>query len=135
MSAGLSRRRDARRSARISGGAVTSITRTGNRDAASAITVREMLATDDGPSSDGSGGNAVAQSMRLPLQSEVAFGELGFGDGFVGLAAGLRWARNDAADEMEARIVGQRAAGCVQQCVLAGPARSDHANQHHDPAH
>ena len=114
---------------------MTSITRTGNRDAATAMTVRETLATATATSLMAVGGNAVAQSVRLPLQSEVALGELGFGDGLVCLAAGFGRARNDAADETEALIVGQRVAGCVQQCVLAGPAWSDHANQHHVPAH
>ena len=81
-------------------------------------------------------GTPKAPAARPAVQkTEVAPGELGFGDCLVSLAAGHRGARNNPADETEAAIVGQRLAGRVQQCVLAGPAWSDHANQHYAPAH
>ena len=115
---------------------MTSITRTGKRVAASAMTARDTLATTTAPGARSaaiSAGNAVAQPMRLPLQREVARREFGFGDRFMVLAAGLGGPGDDAADETKPRIAGQRAARRVQQRVLARAARPHHQHQHGFP--
>ena len=70
------------------------------------------------------------QAVRLPGEGEAAAREFGFGGGLVDFAAGVGWARDDAADKAEARVVGQGLARRVEQRVLAGATWADHEYQH-----
>ena len=98
------------------------------------MTVRETLATVTMPSAIAAGWNAVAQPMRLPLKCEVAFDELRFRDRLMRLAARVSASRDDAADETESTVIGQRLFRRVEQSVLARPAGPHHQNQHRNHA-
>ena len=79
------------------------------------------IGNGNGAGFDRIGRNAVAQTVGLPLQREVAGSEIFLGHRFMRLAAGVRGAGDDAADKVESRIIGQRRRAASSRVSFPAP--------------
>ena len=79
------------------------------------------IGNGNGAGFDRIGRNAVAQTVGLPLQREVAGSEIFLSHRFMRLAAGVRWPGDDAADKVKSWIICQRLRAASSRVSFPAP--------------